>query len=130
MVQAVERSHAQDLQLLWHRDHVFLPGVLAWRNETEQVLHALGFGLDKERIARLARESMAAEKAGGAILSERQQAEYHIAAAKRGLEARTTALQAHAQEQIRLVMAMEHLSDEEKKRLVDGILDMVSRSLL
>merc|ERR1719316_2617324 len=72
VMQAVDESQAQADKLNWNRETVFMPGISTWRSMTERVFSSLGLALDKERIGRLAEESMAAERADAGVLNAKE----------------------------------------------------------
>merc|ERR1740117_163187 len=78
-------------------------------------------GLDMERIARLAAESMAAEGENGSILSAEQEMELKIRNLVNELSTKTKAIMDKAAAMIAEIEAMSHLSREEKDRRIAAI---------
>jgi len=107
--------------LEFQKTNVIQPDVAAWRKEIEQVFESMGMGLDMERIARLAAESMAREKEGGSILTAEQEMHLKIQQLTQELADKTQAIRDEASRMIAEIEAMSHLSREEKDRRIAAI---------
>jgi len=104
-----------------HKDNVLMPEATVWRGEIQRVFESMGMGLDMERIARLAAESMAAEGENGSILSAEQEMELKIRNLVNELSTKTKAIMDKAAAMIAEIEAMSHLSREEKDKRIAAI---------
>jgi len=129
VIQAVDESQAQADKLNWSRENVIMPGINTWRSMTERVFSSLGLGLDKERINRLAEESMTAEGADAGVLSSKEEIEYKIKQAKETYHKKAQAVRDLVENHIAAVMARTDLTAEEKHEAIVRMRAAAERSI-
>merc|ERR1719272_1327287 len=92
VLNVIGESQKETEKLLAHKNNVIVPETSAWREEIQRVFESMGMGLDMERIARLAAESMAAEGENGSILTAEQEIDLKVRKLQEELAAKTKAI--------------------------------------